>query len=152
LIQTEFEITHPLGLVELPFSAPGDDNGRLDLAVATPSGLQVGEIKPGNPDGYLRGEADMLWYLAAVTAAYPGRSVKPLQIPIGPEIGVFPNARSPDCPPQMLYVNPPINGVYGYHCSPTYSELKRTGRCRCDGERRRVPVPVSVGEREEIRH
>jgi hypothetical protein len=133
LIQEEFEITYPLGLVELPFSAPGDENGRLDLAVATPNGLKIGEIKPGNSWGYVRGEADMLWYRDAVRARYPGRSVEPLTIKVGPQITVFPNPRSRECPQQDLYVYPATpTGVYGYYCSPTFSELKRTGKCGCD--------------------
>jgi len=138
LIQTEFEISYPLGLTELPFAAPGDENGRLDLAVATPTGLEIGEIKPGNAQGYLQGQADMAWYLATVKAAFPKSTVTPLTRPLEPEIGVFPNPRSPSCPPQSLSVNPPVNGVYGYTCSPPFSQLKRTGSCGCDGKRQPV--------------
>ena len=144
LVQTEFEISYPLSATELPFSAPGDDNGRLDLVLPTPTGMQIGEIKPGNAQGYLDGQADMLWYLAALRKAFPKSTITPLMLPIGPDIGPFPNPRSPDCAPQQLRVNPPVNGVYGYTCSPTFSQLKRSGRCGCDGKRQKAPAKDPV--------
>jgi hypothetical protein len=147
MIQTDFEIQNPLGLVELPFSAPGDDNGRLDLAVAVPGGMRIGEIKPANENGIRQGILDMAWYLRAVSAAYPGQSIRPLSVSIVPGwVGVFPNAAGPDCPTQNLYVNLPMGGIYTYFCQPTFSQLRRSGLCNCEDQRRRVPVqqPVPV--------
>src|SRR4051794_28006457 len=51
-------------LTELEFLAPspGDDNGRLDLAVPTAEGFDIGEIKPANAAGLIGGDRDLLWY------------------------------------------------------------------------------------------
>jgi hypothetical protein len=44
---------------------------------------------------------------------------------------------------QQLFVDPPVDGVYTYWCTPDYSQLIR--ECDCNrGRRRRVPVPVPV--------
>jgi len=142
LIQTEFEIMYPLGLVEFPISSPTDDNGRLDLAIATPTGLEIGEIKPANEEGYANGITDIAFYLAALSAAFPSITIRPLTRLIPPII--FPSL-SPNCPTQMLYVNPPVSGVYGYWCSPGFSESLRRG-CNCTR-----PVPRRVPERVPVR-
>lgn len=145
LIQEEFEILHPLGLIEFPFSSPTDENGRLDLAVATPTGIKIGEIKPANPEGYVRGAADMAFYLEAVRAVYPNSRVEPLTEILPPEVTIFPNPQVPSCPQQVLFVNPPVAGVYGYYCLPGYSQLVGNPNCRCDrGRGRPIPVPVPV--------
>jgi H+/gluconate symporter-like permease len=31
---------------------------------------------------------------------------------------------------QVLFVNPPVGGVYGYHCRPSFAELMSRG-CKC---------------------
>src|SRR4030095_12383282 len=76
LIQTEFEIMYPLGLVEFPISSPTDHNGRLGLAIATPTGLEIGEIKPANEEGYANGITDIAFYLAALSAAFPSITIR----------------------------------------------------------------------------
>lgn len=149
LIQTEFEIAYPLGLVELPVSSPTDDNGRLDLAIATPTGLEIGEIKPATEDGYARGITDIAFYVGILKAMFPKISIRPLTRPLPPI--VFPTL-SPNCPTQALFVNPPVGGVYGYWCRPGFSELLSRG-CNCKTpEREREPerVPERVPERRRV--
>ena len=132
LIQTEFELLYPLGLIELPLVDSNDDNGRLDLAVAVPGGFEIGEIKPGNEKGYADGITQIARYVSMISSRYPGRTVRPLTKVLPPVI--FPTLSS-NCPVQMLVVNPPVGGVYGYHCHPSFSELMRKG-CRCPIPRR----------------
>lgn len=157
LIQEEFEILYPLGLVELPVSSPTDDDGRLDLAVAVPGGLEIGEIKPANPEGYINGAADMAFYITALRAIFPNQNIRPLTRVLPPEVTIFPNPQVPTCPLQTLFVNPPIDGVYGYYCRPSYSQLVGNPNCNCRRGGQRVPVPVPVpvpqteGERERVR-
>ncbi len=127
LIQTEFEIMYPLGLVELGVSDPQDENGRLDLAIAVPGGFEIGEIKPANEQGYADGITQIARYLNLIAARYPSAGVAPLRKLLPPLI--FPTLSS-NCPVQMLFVNPPVGGVYGYFCRPSYSELLRRG-CQC---------------------
>jgi hypothetical protein len=127
LIQTEFELLYPLGLVELGLVDSNDDNGRLDLAIAVPGGFEIGEIKPANEQGYADGITQIARYLSMIDSRYPGSTVRPLTKLLPPLI--FPTLSS-DCPVQMLFVNPPVGGVYGYFCSPSYAELMRRG-CKC---------------------
>jgi hypothetical protein len=144
LIQTEFEILYPLGLVELPISSPLDENGRLDLAVATPTGFEIGEIKPANENGYADGITQIATYVAMLSALFPRSTIRPLTRLIPPII--FPTL-SPTCPVQTLYVNPPVGGVYGYYCQPSFSKMR--GNCPCTFDR--TPVRERVPERERTR-
>ncbi|MEM8674588.1 MAG: DUF4157 domain-containing protein [Cyanobacteria bacterium P01_G01_bin.67] len=151
IIQTEFQILNPLGLVELPFSSPTDENGRLDLAVATPTGFEIGEIKPANEQGYTQGATDIAFYVSALESAYPEATINPLTTIIPPTI--FPNPQAgANCPTQEIFVNPPVGGVYGYYCRPTFSELIRNPNCRCNNRRRPNPreVPVTAPVPEQI--
>jgi len=147
LIQTEFEIMYPLGLIEFPLVSSGDDNGRLDLAVATPAGLEIGEIKPANAQGYADGITQIAAYVALLSTMFPNRVILPLTRLIPPII--FPTlSADPGCQVQELVVNPPVGGVYGYWCQPSFSQLMRQG-CRCYSrnprrQERTDPVPVLV--------
>jgi hypothetical protein len=138
LIQTEFEILHPLGLVELNITDPADDSGRLDLAVAVPGGFEIGEIKPANEKGYADGITQIAKYIGLLTARYPSAVIKPLTKLLPPTI--FPTL-SADCPIQAIFVNPPVGGVYGYFCKPNFAELKSRG-CKC-------PIPRKVQEEDK---
>jgi hypothetical protein len=120
----------------------------LDLAIATPAGLQIGEIKPAHEAGYAEGEKDMLFYLNAVTMAFPNITVKPLDFTLAPWVSVFPNPMAGGaCPPQSLYVNPPLNGIYGYYCNPTFADLVKNPACKCT--KQEVPEPVPFAKRAE---
>jgi hypothetical protein len=145
LIQTEFEILYPLGLIELPLVDTNDENGRLDLAVAVPGGFEIGEIKPANEQGYSDGITQIARYVGLIASRYPGRTVKPLTKLLPPVI--FPTLSS-DCPVQMLFVNPPIGGVYGYFCRPSFAELMRRG-CSCPAPRRRQKEEESEKKEKE---
>jgi hypothetical protein len=120
-------------LVEFPFSAPGDENGRLDLAVATPTGFAIGEIKAGTPNGEKEGLKDLEWYRTAVAAAHPGSTVERLVtgIPVG---GGLPMpdmlATAAGCSGQMLGVVMMQPGLYGYFCQPPFSKARPTCSCR----------------------
>ena len=138
LIQTEFEILYPLGLVELGVTSPDDENGRLDLAIAVPGGFEIGEIKPANAKGYEDGITQIAKYIGLISARFPGRVIKPLTKLLPPII--FPTL-SPKCPVQVLFVNPPVGGVYGYHCQPSFAALKARG-CDC-------PIPRRSQEQEQ---
>ena len=141
VIQQEFENMHPLGLVEFPFSSPGDENGRLDLAIATPTGFEIGEIKPGNPQGFEDGIRDLAFYTLAIEAAFspvnPNLTVEFLTLPIPPTIMPDPVAFTAGCPPQMIYVVPMLPGLYGYFCEPPFSQVR--SQCSC---RPLIPPPV----------
>jgi Domain of unknown function (DUF4157) len=153
VIELEFEIMYPLLLPELPLPpSPTDDNGVLDLALPTPTGLAIGEIKPANVAGMLQGDSDMLWYEGVLAAA--GLPVVPLTLPPPPGPIIFPNPGLPDCPLQELFVLPPVNGVYMYYCEPDFRDLVGLPECDCRRRRTRrvpVPVPVPVPERERRR-
>jgi len=133
LIQMEFETLYPLGLVELVLGSADDENGRLDLAIAVPGGFEIGEIKPANVQGYEDGILQIGKYLGIISSRYPHAVVKPLTKLLPPVI--FPTLSS-DCPTQVLFVNPPVGGVYGYHCHPSFASLKRRG-CACRVPRKR---------------
>ncbi|MGA2395342.1 MAG: DUF4157 domain-containing protein [Candidatus Lustribacter sp.] len=150
LVQMDFQAALPVGLEELHFAGPGG-NGFLDLAIATPTGLQIGEIKPANGNGYAEGASDMIFYLSAVAAAFPGTTVTPMTKIFAPWVSIFPNpVAGGGCPAQNLFVNPPLNGVYGYWCDPTFKDLVKNPNCKCkkDEEPKKVPVPV-VGPSKE---
>lgn len=138
LIQTEFEILYPLGLVELGVQSADDDNGRLDLAIAVPGGFEIGEIKPANENGYADGITQIAKYIGLISARFPNAAIKPLTKLLPPII--FPTL-SPKCPVQILFVNPPVGGVYGYFCKPSFAQLKARG-CSC-------PIPQKMQEEEK---
>lgn len=154
LVQEQVEIEYPLLIGEFPFFNPLDEeNGRLDLALPQPNGLAIGEIKPANPEGYARGEKDLLFYEAQIRTIFaprnrPGYQVTRLNVPLAVET-VFPNGL-PGCPVQTIALLPPVDGVYGYTCEPDFRELVGRPGCEC-GERRRPPVPVRVPEEQEER-
>jgi Domain of unknown function (DUF4157) len=139
LIQTEFEILYPLGLVELGVQSSDDDNGRLDLAIAVPGGFEIGEIKPANEKGYADGITQIAKYINLISARFPQAAIKPLTKLLPPII--FPTL-SPKCPVQILFVNPPVGGVYGYFCKPSFAQLKSRG-CSC-------PIPQKIQEEEKV--
>ena len=101
LVQLEFEVLYPVGLVELGVSSPSDENGRLDLALAAPGGFEIGEIKPANEQGYADGILQIGKYIGLIQERYPGAAVKPLTKLLPPAI--FPTL-SPACPVQVLFV------------------------------------------------
>jgi hypothetical protein len=87
----------------------------------------------------------MLFYLTAVAAAFPGKTVKPLNFTMAPWVSIFPNPiAGSGCPPQGLFVNPPINGVYGYWCEPTFKDLVKDPACKCKKDEKKVEVPAPV--------
>ncbi|HYH79035.1 MAG TPA: DUF4157 domain-containing protein [Longimicrobium sp.] len=158
IIQEEFQVMYPLSLPEFPFSSPTDDNGRLDLAVATPLGLQIGEIKPANPAGFAAGQADLLFYETALKLVYPASQITRLTAAVPPVPFPDPTAAAAGCPPQTLHVVPMAPGLFGYFCVPPFSQLIRQCGCRRKPDRERVRdpigephvpyVPVPRGERE----
>lgn len=138
--------------VEFPFRAPGDENGRLDLAIKTPSGFQIGEIKPATPSGEEKGVEDLRWYATKVAAAYPNFDVEPLEkrITVGTGLPMLdPLAAASGCIVQGLGVVMMRPGVFGYFCEPRFSVARRTCDCRPKEEDERKsdenqkPVPVS---------
>jgi hypothetical protein len=148
VIQEAFRAMYSLVATELPLlPSPSDDNGRLDLAMPVLPGIAIGEIKPANPAGLLQGDLDLFWYEQQI--ARLGVPTTRLRLPPPPPI-VFPNPGLPGCPPQTLFVLPPLHGIYRYYCEPDFSELIADPRCAC-GPRVPVPVPVPVPEKEKRR-
>jgi ElaB/YqjD/DUF883 family membrane-anchored ribosome-binding protein len=96
--------------------------------------IELGEIKPANDSGYEEGRKQLNRYerelrdlfgpSGAVQISRLNESVLPVEMPRSPRT-------DPACPRQTIYVNPPTDGVYGYHCNPTFSWLKGTGKCSC---------------------
>lgn len=131
---------------EFPLApSPTDENGRLDLAELTgPDQTNIGEIKPANPAGLLRGDMDLIWYEKKLKEL--GFSVGRLILPPPLRAIKFPTLAPPPCPPtQDLYVNPPVIGIYTYWCAPDFAEL--IGRCPC----RTPPPPVPVKEKVTVK-
>lgn len=150
LIQEEFQISLPFMLPEFPFASPTDDpahpedggNGRLDLVLPVPTGLQIGEIKPANLTGYANGASDITFYKKALELLYPKSTIELLKLPL-PAIIPFVDPQAPKCQ-QELHVNPPVGGVYGYWCTPPFSQLKARKECKCGGDDEGEPVKVPV--------
>ena len=159
IVQLAFIAHLPRGRVELPFSSPGDDNGRLDLAIVTqengiPTRVQIGEIKPATPHGEEQGMDDLDFYETAVREFFslqnPDVEVERLvtSIPVGRGLPMpDPIATLAGCVVQRLGVVMMRPGLYGYFCDPPFSEARRLCSCRPPRERRDpvdVPVPVPV--------
>jgi hypothetical protein len=159
IVQLAFLAHLPRGRVELPFSSPGDDNGRLDLAIVTqenglPTRVQIGEIKPATPHGEQQGMDDLDFYETAVREFFslqnPDVEVERLvtSIPVGRGLPMpDPIATLAGCVVQRLGVVMMRPGLYGYFCDPPFSEARRLCSCRPPEPRREpldVPVPVPV--------
>ncbi len=129
IVQLEFEVLHSFGLVEFPFSSPGDENGALDLALPTPTGFAIGEIKPANPQGLEDGIRDLGFYNLALEGAFPNSTIEHLNEPIPPSVMTDPVAAAAGCPPQVLSVILMLPGLYGYFCEPSFAELR--SQCPC---------------------
>ncbi len=129
IVQLEFEVLHSFGLVEFPFSSPGDENGELDLALPTPTGFAIGEIKPANPKGLEDGIRDLGFYNLALQDTFPNSTIEHLNEPIPPSVMTDPVAAAAGCPPQVLSVILMLPGLYGYFCEPSFAELR--SQCRC---------------------
>jgi len=134
VIQSAFigELTQLYRLVEFPYSSPTDDNGRLDLAIATPTGFKIGEIKPANKDGEDQGVKDLDWYRTTLQAAYPLSTIEMMDVH-APGSGL----KMPDllatlsgCQSQTLGVTAMRPGLYGYWCQPPFSVARRICPCR----------------------
>ncbi len=146
IIEAAFVAMNPTVQVEVPLlPSPADDNGRLDLAVLTgPGSIAIGEIKPANPAGLLRGDMDLRWYETQLEQL--GMKVSRLILPPPLQGLPFPTLAAPPCiPEQLLYVDPPALGIYTYWCTPDYAQL--VGRCRCDN---RPPPPPPVPEKKTV--
>jgi hypothetical protein len=128
----------------------GDDNGRLDLSLVTGNRIGIGEIKPANPAGLLQGDIDILDYEDQLIGL--GFDVGRLNLP--PPVGGIPftdpSARNCNAQ-QMLYVEPPIHGIYQYWCEPDYKVLKPQCDCEDDSDDDpiEVPIPVPVEQPQE---
>jgi hypothetical protein len=147
---------------EFPISpSVTDESGELDLAVLTGRDtFDIGEIKPANPQGLLRGDQDLFFYEDQLKKL--GFKVKRLTLPPPVRSLDFPTLippqmpPNPRCPPtQQLFVDPPVHGIYTYWCMPDYYEL-RTCSCRRKRddteelkkekekeETEKVPIPVT---------
>ena len=128
-------LAHLGKLVEFPFSSPTDDNGRLDLALATPTGLKIGEIKPANPEGEKQGIQDLDWYKTQLQMTYPNSTIELLdeRLPLGAGLPMpDPIASYSGCPPQVLSAVPMRLGLYGYFCVPSFSAARLL--CLCKGK------------------
>lgn len=129
-------LAHLGKLIEFPFSSPTDDNGRLDIVLATPTGLKIGEIKPANPEGEKQGIQDLDWYKMQLQMTYPKSTIEMLDVrlPLGAGLPMpDPIASFSGCPPQVLSAVPMRLGLYGYFCVPPFSAARRL--CLCKGKR-----------------
>ncbi len=167
IVQLAFLAHLPRGRVELPFSSPTDDNGRLDLAIVThanglPARVQIGEIKPATPHGEQQGMDDLDFYEMAVREFYslqnPNVVVERLvtRIPVGRGLPMpDPIATLAGCVVQRLGVVMMRPGLYGYFCDPPFSQARRLCSCRPPEPRREpldVPVPVPISPPVRVPH
>ena len=155
LIQTEFEIMYPNLLPQFPIEVPDSPNvikkGIPDLIMPTPTGFQIGEIKPANPEGYFEGDAKIEIYRRLLTERYgnvnPALTIEPMMLTPPPPMP-FVEPASLTCT-QLLICGPSVRGVYGYLCEPPFSGALRA-RCRCADDRPPVPPPVPVRKKKEV--
>jgi hypothetical protein len=132
---------------ELHFRSPTDENGFLDLLVATPGGFKIAEIKPSNPQGEKAGLEDIRWYKQKMEETFPDKKVELLdeRIPVGQGLLMpDPIAHATGCAPQKLGLAPMRLGVYGYWCAPSFKELRPVCSCRPPAPPVRVPKPEPV--------
>jgi hypothetical protein len=129
-------------LVEFPYSSPTDDNGFLDLAVATPKGFKIGEIKPANPNGEEQGIEDLDWYKTTLQAAYPQSTIEMLDVAAAGSGLPMPDpiAAASGCQAQILGVTTMRPGLYGYWCDPAFSVARRQCSCRPGSPARKTQV------------
>nr|QNO51020.1 hypothetical protein EDLMLJLI_00013 [Methanosarcinales archaeon ANME-1 ERB6] len=145
-VQALFVAEDPLREAEEPGSMiwrlQGLGCGRPDLWRGGTDPVQIGEIKPANSEGYSQGDGKMAQYISCFAGqgitVVASTWVHPTEM-----VGIFEEPdRPPACPQQDLFVNPPLDGVYGYYCLPTFSHLMPTGLCSC------LP-PVHVPQEQE---
>ncbi|MGE3615581.1 MAG: DUF4157 domain-containing protein [Gemmatimonadales bacterium] len=113
-------------------SNAGDtDNGRLDLAVPTPTGFAIAEIKPSTASGEAEGLKDLDYYERIIHLRYPDATVDRLLLTI-PGVIPFPDklAFQAGCTPQMLAAQMMAPGLLGYYCAPPFSEARRLCSCK----------------------
>ena len=137
-IQQEFELKYPSRLItEFPIQLPARarsiiKKGVPDLILPTPTGFQLGEIKPANPEGFIEGEAKLTIYDGLLRERYkkvnPAMTVERMRL-APPKPGLFLEPAALTCK-QGLIVGPSVRGVYGYLCLPPFSNALRK-RCRC---------------------
>jgi hypothetical protein len=113
--------------------SPGDESGRLDIAISTGGdSIMIAEIKPNNPNGKAQWIKDIKHYSKQLRAL--GMKVTTLdwvpKIPVLP----FPTLGSgPSCPSfQSLSISaePSAPGVILYDCNPDFKELIK--KCKCN--------------------
>ena len=132
-----------LRLVNFPYRSPTGETRFPDLAIATPRGLKIGEIKPANQAGEEEGREKLDLYKTTLQAAYPNSLIEMLDVGVAgsglpmPDLLAFLSG----CQSQKIGVGTTIPGLYQYWCDPPYSEARR--RCRCLP---RIPVPWPVRE------
>jgi hypothetical protein len=119
-------------LVEFPYRSPTDENGQLDLAIATRTGFKIGEIKPANKEGEEQGVKDLNWYRRTLQAAYPNSTIELMDVRV-PGSGLRmpdPLAAASGCQLQTMGVTTMRPGLYGYWCAPPFSVARRQCPCR----------------------
>ena len=137
LVQPELPITQE-GSRKFP-RTPGviknkrdQENGRLDIALPTPTGFAIAEIKPSTQAGEEAGLRDLEFYERIIGKRYPGATVDRLLVSIAVPPIPFPDrlARRAKCRPQFLTAMMMQPGLIGYFCAPSFSELRPTCSCR----------------------
>lgn len=129
-------------------SPTDEESGRLDLAdLVGLDKINIGEIKPANATGFATGASDIVWYKKQLELL--GMTVGYLDLPPPFDPIPFPTLAPPPCPQtQLLFVDPPVNGVYTYWCTPDFKELIKTCKCitqpKPDPKPHPYPVPYPV--------
>jgi Domain of unknown function (DUF4157) len=141
LMQSELPITQKGKSKRPKFLPPitskrDKDNGRLDLAVPTPTGFAIAEIKPSTEPGEREGLLDLEYYEKIIRQRYPDATVERLKLAI--PLGVpFPDklAISAGCTPQLIAAMLMQPGLIGYWCTPPYSEAR--SKCSCKKKKKK---------------
>jgi len=125
-----------ISIVVAPYTvlapSPSDANGVLDLAYffgGMGQGIAIAEIKPNIPTNLITGDLDLFWYEDQLNQH--GMTTRRMNLPPPYSPLSFPTLAPADCTQnQLLFVDPPVHGIYTYWCTPDYSNLIRECDCR----------------------
>lgn len=101
--------------------------------------LYIGELKPFDDAGRQRQQAreKLNDYARELRAGGIYDDVRLLRLDPPPEFPFIEIPYPPGCPRQFIHTCRIESGIYQYYCDPSWADLQRDPRCRCEGRRDR---------------